>query len=522
MARSFFSKISNKIIFLTGLSLFLMALLIVVPFTYITYKADERQIVDLEKRLNDNFDMVLKNEVETALSMLDAFSQKINNGTISEEDGKQMAADALRNLKYGQSGYFWADTQSGVNIVLPGNPAVEGTNRIGSVDAHGNKFIVSILEKGLSGGGYSEYWFPKMGETEALPKRSYSKLFEPFGWVIGTGNYFDDIDAIVSSVREERQSDLEQRISAITTVAVVVLLVMLLVAYFIGKRISSPIVALSGSTEAIANGDLGNSVESKLNDEVGVLSKSIHKMVEQLRIIIGEISEGSSNVVAASGQMNSASQIIAEGASEQAASSEEISTAIQQMVANIVQNSENASRAETITHSAMKGINDLKNVFKDTLDAMNVIVTKASTIKGISTQTNLLALNAAVEAARAGEAGRGFSVVAGEVRKLSENTQKTAQEIDAVTQASLEVAMRSWDLLEKLLPEFQQTSMLVKEISVASSEQQTGANQINTAIQQMVNVTSQNSAAAEELASSAEELASQAENLKESVGFFKI
>lgn len=522
MLKKFFSKISNKIIFFTGLSLLIMALLIVIPFTYITYRADEKQITDLEKRLNDNFDLVLRNEVETAISMLQDYADRINNGDFTQEDGQKQAADALRKLKFGTSGYFWADTKQGDNVVLPGKPEVEGTNRMASVDSKGNHFIESIINNGLKGGGYSEYWFPKKGENVPLPKRSYSKLFEPFGWIVGTGNYIDDIQVIVAGIKNEREADLARRISMITIITILTVLIMLMVAYFIGRRISKPIVELSAETESIAKGNLTVEVVAHQNDEVGVLSKSINQMVIQLRKIVEEISEGSANVVTASGQMSNASQLIAEGASEQAASSEQISTSVQQMAANIIQNTENANRAENITETSMHSITELRNAFKETLDAMTDIAAKSLIIKDISLQTNLLALNAAVEAARAGEAGRGFSVVAGEVRKLSDHTQKAAHDIDAITHNSLDIAQRSWDLLEQLLPEFQQTSMLVKEINVASTEQKTGANQINSAIMQMVNVTSQNSAAAEQLASSAEELASQAENLKESIGFFTL
>jgi methyl-accepting chemotaxis protein len=127
-----------------------------------------------------------------------------------------------------------------------------------------------------------------------------------------------------------------------------------------------------------------------------------------------------------------------------------------------------------------------------------------------------------VEAARAGEAGRGFSVVAGEVRKLSDNTQKAALEIDTLTKNSLEVAQQTWEMLEQLVPEFEKTAELVKEIAASGEEQRIGADMINNAIQSLMQVTNQNSAASEELASSSEELAAQAESLKEAVGFFRV
>jgi methyl-accepting chemotaxis protein len=522
MFKKMFSQISFKIIFFTGLSLLILALLITIPFTYISFRVENRSINKLEETLNYNFDLILQNEVETALSMLQVYSDKIENGELSHDEGIIMAADALRQLRFGIDGYFWADTKEGTNVVLPGRKDVEGTNRYNAVDANGVHYMQLILNNGIKGGGFSEYSFPKKGQTVALPKRSYSKLFEPFGWIIGTGNYVDDIDKIIENERVTSQKGLKNRILMILAVSIITFVLMLSFAYVIGRRISKPIVELSNATNKIADGDLTTQIVVSSHDEVGRLAIAVQKMVAQLSKIIVEIADGSSNVVAASGQMNSASQVLADGASEQAASTEQISTSIQQMVAGIIQNAENANRAAYITEQSEKSITLLKNAFKDTLDAMNQITSKSIIIKDISTQTNLLALNAAVEAARAGESGRGFSVVAGEVRKLSDHTQKAAIDIDTITNNSLETAQHAWDLLEAILPEFQQSNNFVKNISTSSNEQKIGANQINSAIQQLVNVTSQNSAASEELASSSEQLSSQAESLKESIGYFKL
>lgn len=516
------TKIGTKIMFFTTLSLVLLALVIAGTFSYITYKSEQKQIADLEKTLMDNFDLVLKSEVETAISMLKLHADKIERGEFTREEGMTRAADVLRYMRYGIEGYFWADTKDGVNVVLLGNAAVEGKSRIESKDAHGNEFIRDILRNGINGGGFSEYWFPKKGQTEPMPKRSYSLLFEPFGWVIGTGNYFDEIQTYVASITEVREKELIQSINRIFMLALLTVVIAIGVSYWLGRKISKPIEVLSHKATQISNGDLTVEIKNNLKDEVGQLSNSLAVMVEKIGMIVQEISESASNVVVASGQMNNASQLIADGASEQAASTEEISTSVEEMVATIQQNSHNASRTEQIANQSSESLAKLRDAFKETLDSMQQIASKSTIIKDISTQTNLLALNAAVEAARAGEAGRGFSVVASEVRKLSDNTQRAAVDIDDLTKTSLQVAEHAWELLGSLLPQFQESSELVKEISSASNEQKTGANQINSAVQQLVNVASQNSASAEELASSAEELASQAENLKEAIGYFKV
>lgn len=522
MIKQFFSKIGNKIIFFTGAILFILATSITVTFGIITYQSSKSQIQEIEKELMGSFDLMVKSEVETVMTMLQGYAEKINSGELSETVGRKLAADILRGIKYGDGGYFWADTKDGINVVLPGNSLVEGTNRLNLVDAKGNPLVKNIIEAALAGGGYTEYWFPKLGGTEPFPKRGYSKHFAPFNWVIGTGLYFDDIDAIVSEIRKKHERELVQTILLVTFISFITLIIGIVLAFFIGKIISKPIVDLSKKTSQISSGDLRVNIQTKLNDEVGLLSNSIFDMVNKLRQIVTEISEGASNVVAASQQMSRASQLIADGAAEQAASTEEISTSMEEMVSSILQNTENANKTDNIATESAKSITNLKEAFRETLSAMEQITAKSIIIKDISFQTNILALNAAVEAARAGDAGRGFSVVAGEVRKLSENTQRAALEIDQLTKVSLEVAQHSWELLEKLVPEFDQTTMLVKEISASGNEQKIGADMINNAVQTLAQVTNQNSASSEELASSSEELAAQAETLKEAVGFFRI
>ena len=134
-------------------------------------------------------DVLLQCEVETAVSMLQAISAKQQRGEMTLEKAKMLGADLLRELRYGTDGYFWADTTNGVNVVLFGRKDVEGRNRLEDKDLKGAFYVKDFLAKAKTGGGYVEYWFPKKGETTALPKRSYVLSFEPFGWVIGSGYY---------------------------------------------------------------------------------------------------------------------------------------------------------------------------------------------------------------------------------------------------------------------------------------------------------------------------------------------
>jgi methyl-accepting chemotaxis protein len=134
-------------------------------------------------------DLLIKNEVETAISMLQTISAKQQKGELTLEQAKQLGADLLRGLRYGKDGYFWADTTEGVNVVLYGRKDVEGKNRLAAKDVKGKPYIRDFIAKAKAGGGYLNYWFPKLNQTTPLPKRSYVQLFESFGWVVGSGYY---------------------------------------------------------------------------------------------------------------------------------------------------------------------------------------------------------------------------------------------------------------------------------------------------------------------------------------------
>lgn len=150
------------------------------PAAYCQSKAEEGSPAE---------DLLIKSEVETAISMLQAIYSKHQRGELTLEQAKKLGADLLRELRYGKDGYFWADTTEGVSVVLYGKKDFEGKNRLGFKDAKGKFIVKDFIAKAKAGGGYMNYWFPKMNQSTPLPKRSYVRLFKPFGWVIGTGYY---------------------------------------------------------------------------------------------------------------------------------------------------------------------------------------------------------------------------------------------------------------------------------------------------------------------------------------------
>lgn len=294
------------------------------------------------------------------------------------------------------------------------------------------------------------------------------------------------------------------------------------IALWIINSISSSIAKAKAALKEVSNGNLLVEIENYSKDEIGELLDYLKGTVDKLKEVISSVTSAADNIASASEQMSSSSQQMSEGSTEQAASAEEVSSSMEQMAANIQQNTDNAQQTEKIASKAAEDVQEGSRAVNQTVDSMKKIAEKITIIGEIARQTNLLALNAAVEAARAGEHGKGFAVVAAEVRKLAERSQVAANEINELSSSSVAIADKSGKLLEQIVPNIQNTSRLVQEISAASMEQNAGAEQVNNAIQQLNQVIQQNAASAEEMASSSEELSSQAEQLRDTVSFFNV
>ena len=236
--------------------------------------------------------------------------------------------------------------------------------------------------------------------------------------------------------------------------------------------------------------------------------------------IVGIVVQSVDNVATGSQEIASSSEELSQGASEQASSVEEVSSAVEEMVATISQNMDNSMATEKIAQRTSEDARKSGEAVQNTVQAMREITEKINIIQEIARQTNLLSLNASIEAARAGEHGRGFAVVAAEVRKLAERSQTSAEEIDRLAKSSMGIAENAGEMLNGFLPDIQKTAELVGEISAASKEQNTSAEQINVAVQQVSTVVQQNTSSSEELASTAEELTSQAGSLQDVMMFF--
>ncbi|GGH10965.1 methyl-accepting chemotaxis protein [Silvibacterium dinghuense] len=356
-------------------------------------------------------------------------------------------------------------------------------------------------------------------------------------------NYDDDLQAVVDFdnkgsveglkvVRDAVGSTIHGLIVGLTLAIVLAIIVSMMII----RSISGPIAMAVESLELVATGDLTASLNIDSKDEIGRMAEALNTAVGKLRTTLQSVWDSADNTNSAATELASATASIASGAQEQAASLEETSASLEEITATVRQSADNARQASQLASGSKDAAVQGQEVVSSAVAAMEEINLASakisdiiSTIDEIAFQTNLLAVNAAVEAARAGEQGRGFAVVATEVRSLAQRSAGAAKEIKGLIEDSRrkvergsELVNRSGETLQGIVTSVKRVTDIVGEIAIASAEQSTGVEQVNTAMTQMDQVTQANSAQTEELSSTAQTLSEQASQLMKTVSAFKL
>ena len=572
-------SLKNKVIFVVVAISLLTTLCIGIMMVYSMVDESKRQVENYRATLTQDIEKQLKDQTESAVSVINYVYSLQQNGTLTEEQAKKEAADRVRAMRYDNgAGYFWIDTYDGVNVVLLGRPT-EGKSRINSVDPNGTRFIEEMIKNGRKdGGGFTDLMFAKPGEDTPLPKRNYTVAFAPYQWVLGTGVWIDYIDAMVAQQEEEANAALRSGLMKMGAFVLVLQILFIFIGYVFANKIIQPIISVTDRLKVFATGDFrtasGDDARFDSNDEIGEMRQAMRTLQSNISNMMKKVMDTAQQVTDSAGQLNdSASQSaevsnsvansmvnVAGNCSEQFTEIEtangQVETLGQHMM-NFVNTIQHSSEVVQVTQE--KAVAEAKTV-DGAVEQMKLIQTSVTqsaavitelgeesdrigkivdTISSIAAQTNLLALNAAIEAARAGEHGRGFAVVADEVRKLAEQSSESAGEIAGLITSIQEKSQKAVAVMQegvgrveagtKVVQDsgasFNEIAEMVRKVVEASQEMNNIVNALNEntktiggAIQTVAVKSSSVSSEAESVSAASEELTATMSEIESSSG----
>jgi methyl-accepting chemotaxis protein len=464
--------------------------------------------------------------VDSGVSIVDLYYRQAQVGRLTTAQAQASALDALRAVRFGNSDYIWVNDMHPVVIMHPIKPELNGKDATGIKDPNGNALFVAFVQKvQAEGAGFVEYLWPRPGSQEPVPKISYVKGFAPWGWVIGSGIYIDDV---AIAFRENARKALAIGVLAAVAFA--------LVALTLGRGITRRLDQAVDIAAKVARGDLTPSAGTQSEDEIGRLLQALDQMNASLTGLVKQVRQGTEEIATASSQIAAGNQDLAQRNEEQASSLEETVASMEQLTGTVKENADRARDAHASASSASQLASDAGGVVTQVVQTMAEITESSrqvaditGVIDAIAFQTNILALNAAVEAARAGEQGRGFAVVAAEVRSLAQRSATAAREIKGLIEASQgrvasgsQLVAQAGGKMEEVVASIGRLATVMAEVAVASREQNSGIAQVEQAMAQMDRVTQQTSGLVEEAAASAQSMRDQAQALVTAVSMFKL